>query len=42
MAKLMLTLPYVTSLLLLLHQAKTYYTLTDKSTVGEVLGYAFM
>ena len=33
----MLTLPYMTSLL---QQAKSYYTLTDKST-GEVLGYAF-
>ena len=38
MANSMLTMPYMTSLL---HQAKTHYTLTDKST-GEVLGYAFM
>jgi len=38
MANSMLTMPYMTSLL---HQAKTRYTITDKST-GEVLGYAFM
>ena len=38
MANSMLAMPYMTTLL---DQAKTRYTITDKST-GEVIGFAFM